>query len=138
MEYLEGKTLKHFVEDNPLRTAALLNYSIQLADALETARSKGVIHRDIKPANIFVSKSGAVKVLDFGLAKLIADRAASEETGEFGGNGATATVNPFLTSPGAAVGTVAYMSPEQALGEEIDRRTDLYSFGIVIYGMSSR
>ena len=137
MEYLEGKTLKHLIEGKPLRTADLLNYSIQLADALETAHSKGVIHRDIKPANIFVSNSGAVKVLDFGLAKLIADRAASEETGEFGGNGATATVNPFLTSPGAAVGTVAYMSPEQALGEEIDRRTDLFSLGIVIYEMST-
>jgi eukaryotic-like serine/threonine-protein kinase len=137
MEYLEGKTMKHLIEGKPLRTADLLNFSIQLADALETAHSKGVVHRDIKPANIFVTKSGAVKVLDFGLAKLIAERAASEETGEFGGNGATATVSPFLTSPGAAVGTVAYMSPEQALGEEIDRRTDLFSVGIVIYEMST-
>ena len=137
MEYLEGKTLKHLIEGKPLRTADVLSYSIQLADALETAHSKGVIHRDIKPANIFVTKSGAVKVLDFGLAKLIADRAAPEETGEFNGDGATATISPFLTSPGAAVGTVAYMSPEQALGEDIDRRTDLFSLGIVIYEMST-
>ena len=138
MEYLEGKTLKHLISGKPLRTVDLLAYSIQLADALETAHARGVIHRDIKPANIFITKSGAVKVLDFGLAKLIADRATNgDATGEFGSNGATATVDPLLTSPGAAVGTVAYMSPEQALGEDIDRRTDLFSLGIVIYEMST-
>jgi serine/threonine protein kinase/Tol biopolymer transport system component len=135
MEYLEGKTLKHLIDGKPLRTADLLNYSIQLASALETAHSKGVIHRDIKPANIFVLKSGSLKVLDFGLAKLIAERGKDSEG--YTGDGATATGDPLLTSPGAAVGTVAYMSPEQALGEEIDPRTDLFSLGIVIYEMST-
>ena len=138
MEYLEGRTLKHLIEGKSLRTFEVLNISIQLADALETAHAKGVIHRDVKPANIFVTKSGNAKVLDFGLAKLMAERGgAPRANGDSGGSGATATMDPLLTSPGAAVGTVAYMSPEQALGEEIDRRTDLFSLGIVIYEMST-
>jgi eukaryotic-like serine/threonine-protein kinase len=140
MEYLEGVTLKHQIDGKPLRTADLLSIAIQIAEALDAAHTKGVIHRDIKPANIFVTKSGPAKVLDFGLAKLMEEReAVSEATEEIGGNGAGAanTLDPHLTSPGAAVGTVAYMSPEQALGEAIDRRTDLFSLGIVLYEMST-
>jgi serine/threonine protein kinase/Flp pilus assembly protein TadD len=135
MELMEGKTLKHTIEGKPMLVDRILELSIQIADALGAAHARGITHRDIKPANIFITRSGQAKVLDFGLAKLTA-AAASVDTIGASGRGTT-ILNMNLTSPGTAMGTIAYMSPEQARGEDLDARADLFSFGVVLYEMAT-
>jgi non-specific serine/threonine protein kinase len=135
MELMEGRTLKHMIEGQPLLVDRILELSIQIAEALDAAHARGITHRDIKPANIFITKSGQAKVLDFGLAKLTA-AAASVDTVGASGRGTT-ILNMNLTSPGTAMGTIAYMAPEQARGEDLDARADLFSFGVVLYEMAT-
>ena len=135
MELLEGETLKHVVERGPVKTERLLDYGIQIADALAAAHAKGIVHRDIKPANVFATKSGQAKVLDFGLAKQTHGSGTGDLQG--GGDSAAHLTRADLTTAGSALGTIAYMSPEQARGEELDGRSDLFSVGAVLYELAT-
>ena len=137
MELLEGKTLKHRIAERRIELAELLEIGIQIASGLDAAHNKGIVHRDIKPANIFLVDRGPAKILDFGLAKLTAVMREAETVGAAAGAAGSVQAALELTSPGSAMGTIAYMSLEQARGEELDHRSDLFSLGVVLYEMAT-
>ena len=137
MEYLDGATLKHRIEGRPMRAEEILELGAQIAEALDAAHTNGIVHRDIKPTNLFVTRRGHAKVLDFGLAKLLPEMAAGTAAGEVSEYAPTVAAAEPLTQAGSAIGTVGYMSPEQARGQKLDARTDLFSFGAVLYEMAT-
>src|SRR5882762_5378108 len=137
MEYLEGDTLKHLISGKPIDLQNVPEWGFEIADALDAAHARGILHRDVKPANIFITDRGQVKILDFGLAKLMSERTGSRDPTTLSELTTTTEDDQHLTSSGMALGTVTYMSPEQVRGDELDARSDLFSVGAVLYEMAT-